>query len=201
MLIELAGQRFGRLKVVARAQNSASGTARWECICDCGGQTVVQGNHLRAGAIESCGCLQRETSARAQRRHGYAGTPTYVVWLQMVQRCSDPACKSFRDYGARGITVTPTWLKFENFLADMGERPQGMSIERDDVNGNYEPDNCRWATRIEQANNTRRNRFLTAYGRTQTAAQWGREFGISGNRILRRIDRGHWSVEKAITTP
>lgn len=196
-IIDLTGQRFGRLLVVAREANSARGTARWACACDCGGRTVVQSNHLRNGATVSCGCVQREAAANAQRTHGLTDTPTYIAWRNMVQRCTDKRSKCFMDYGGRGIQVCERWLSFENFFADMGERPTGLTIERNDVNGGYEPSNCRWATKMEQANNTRRNRFLTAHGRTMTAAQWSRELGTSAHTILKRIARG-WSVERAV---
>jgi hypothetical protein len=162
-VIDLSGQRFGRLAVLGRAQR-AKPEAYWHCRCDCGVEVVVNGCRLRNGNTRSCGCLRRETAAingDHNVSHGYARMgirrhPLYSVWSGMRTRCRNPNNKNWKDYGGRGITVCERWDKFENFLADMGERPgPSYSIDRIDVEGNYEPGNCRWATPTEQVRNRR----------------------------------------------
>jgi hypothetical protein len=155
--IDLTGQRFGRL-VVARRAPSAASHARWLCSCDCGAESVVESRQLRSGHTRSCGCLQRDTASELSRTHGHtvARSAEYSTWLALRDRCSNPRNRSFRNYGGRGISVCARWDSFENFLSDMGQKPSRLhSIDRVDVNGNYEPTNCRWATAAEQNQNTR----------------------------------------------
>lgn len=158
----LIGQRFGRLVVVKRVANNKRGQARWLCKCDCGQSCERNSYNLRAGVTKSCGCLRKEMGAtlgRSTRTHGHASSRslTYNTWTKMKDRCNNPKHTKWRLYGGRGITVCDRWMNsFEDFLADMGERPPGMSIDRyPDKDGNYEPGNCRWAT-LEQQNQNRR---------------------------------------------
>lgn len=134
-------------------------------------------------------------------KHGMGGTPTYLAWINMRVRCSNPKQEGYQYYGGRGIRVCERWQQsFENFLADMGIRPDGMSIDRIDNDRNYEPGNCRWATRIEQENNKRSNRLITAFGKTQTVAQWTKEMGLENCVLIYgRLNAG-WDAEKAIST-
>lgn len=157
-----------------------------------------------------CGCGQPATKrfvsghnarvSHGMRSHGMHKTRTYGIWHGMIDRCANRNNKSWRLYGGRGISVCERWLKFENFLADMGERPNGLSLDRRDPDGNYEPGNCRWATQEQQSNNKRTCHQITALGKTQTIAQWAREIGMN-RAVLRGRLRAGWSAESAVTTP
>jgi len=202
---DLTGQVFGRLTVVERAPNKGKGAetrAMWRCVCECGGESVIACHTLKAGNTRSCGCLKVEVgikNGRARKTHGMTDTQAWICWMSMGQRCRNKKHDDFHNYGGRGITICKRWESFENFFADMGHPPPGMSIERDDVNGNYEPGNCRWATPVEQGRNKRVNRIIAAFGRSMTLADWGDATGLGTTTISCRIKSG-WSVEKALTT-
>jgi hypothetical protein len=147
-LIDLTGQRFGRLLVVSRADPKRT-DARWHCVCDCGATVTVYAFHLKSGHTTSCGCSWQ---------HGHAETRTYKAWENMKQRCLNQRHPAWPDYGARGITVCARWMDFRNFLADMGEVPPSLSLERVDNDSGYGPDNCTWATRLQQNRNRRPRR-------------------------------------------
>lgn len=161
---ELVGQKFGRLTVIKRAGSTAAKKKLWLCLCDCGNERRVPAGDLRSGKSVSCGCFSREKVALLKFRHGQARagneTREYQSWKHMISRCFKKNNKNFKHYGGRGITVCDRWLAFENFYADMGEMPDGFSIERVNVNGNYEPSNCKWILKNRQATN-RRSSVLT----------------------------------------
>jgi len=162
----IVGQRFGRLTVMKLMDHPANnGASLWRCVCDCGKDTIVMAANLRSGITKSCGCLKIERIIESNTTHGHAGgngknkTRTYAAWSYAIKRCTSSSCERFKNYGGRGISVCDRWRhSFENFLADMGECPIGFSIERIDVDGNYEPSNCTWIPMKDQAKNTTRTK-------------------------------------------
>lgn len=204
---DLTGLRFSRLYVqgkTSRPPKIKSQKIYYRCLCDCGKETVVMSSDLRSGHTRSCGCLQAERTSTANLKHGHSmgtgkNSPTYRSWFAMKSRCTNPNNIGYEDYGGRGITVCDRWLEFVNFLEDMGEKPKGKSLDRIDNDGNYEPGNCRWADNITQANNTRKNRYLTHNGRTQSLSEWARELGFHRETLRKRL--AQMSVRESLTKP
>ena len=174
----------------------------WICLCDCSCSVHVSRDHLiRPRGTRSCGCLAREMASKRLRRHGLSKVVEHATWCGMITRCTDKNRPSYAAYGGRGIKVCPRWLVFENFYADMGQRPSpSHSLDRRDNNGDYEPDNCRWATPKEQSTNTRKNVQLTYDGITKCLSEWSRVLGFKAGVIGGRLRRG-WAVERALSTP
>jgi hypothetical protein len=174
----------------------------WRCLCECGATVESLAKAVRSGNTKSCGCLKRDrTIARniANSAHGLTGSRAHTAWINMRERCLNPKHDSYHRYGGRGIGICKPWLEsFTNFLDDMGHPPSGMSLDRIDVNGDYEPGNCRWATSEEQANNRDNNRCLEFGGKKQTVAQWARELGASRAALRYRLEAG-WTVEETLT--
>lgn len=199
--IDKTGNRFGRLLVV-RLEGHQSKHITWLCRCDCGNTTIVSGNHLANGHTQSCGCFEKERTFQGRHvTHGaFSGgteSRTHNSWRLMLARCYDPKNNSFPDYGGRGVTVCDRWKTFENFVEDMAECPPGKTIDRENNAGNYSKENCRWATKLQQANNTRRNRRILVNGETKTLAQWSRDSGINAMTIKNRLNAG-WSPERSV---
>lgn len=201
-VIDLTGLVFGRLTAVRLDGYRASGNSLWTCVCTCGKAVPVGSSELRRGTTTSCGCYRRELSAKARTTHGLTGSPEHKAWAAMRSRCLNTHHQFFADYGGRGIVICPRWDLFENFLSDMGRRPSAKhSLERRDNNAGYLPENCCWATRFEQMNNTRATRLLTYLGRTQSVSLWCRELGLPAVTIRARIHRYGYSVERALSQP
>jgi hypothetical protein len=193
--IDLTGQSFGRLTVLERA-GRRDNNALWKCRCSCAAQTIIDvpANCLRKGLSKSCGCLVSERL----RTHGLTGTRVYTIWRNMRWRCENPNRTDYADYGGRGIRVCARWKDLSLFVEDMGLPPSDQhTIERRDVNGNYEPENCIWALVEEQQNNKRNNVRLSARGQSMTLAQWSRHLNIPVSRIRSRLRRG-WCDEHAL---
>ena len=190
--VDMTGKVVGRLTVTGR-DRTENGVLYWACQCECGNTKSIRAALLRNGMVSSCGCWRKE---RLQK-HNRTGTRIYNIWVNMIQRCTNPKNKVYHAYGGRGITVQEEWKDFDKFYADMGDPPTDEhTIERDDVNGNYTKSNCRWATVNEQMANKRNNRTLTYDGRTQILAQWARELGVHHATIRNRLLRG-WSIKEA----
>lgn len=188
---------FGRLRILGHEFVIGVKTCV-VCECECGTVKVVTTNMLHTGDTLSCGCRQREIAGALRRTHGKSQTQVYMVWASMIRRCHDCSIKGYERYGGRGISVCPRWREsFEAFSSDMGDRPSGMSIERRDNNGDYEPSNCHWATSDEQANNTRRSVKLEFYGRMKTVTEWSVIACIPVNTIYSRLKKG-WPPKLAV---
>lgn len=201
---DISGHRFCRLVVLSPAGKAgASRSQRWHCVCDCGERLAVVGRDLRNGTTRSCGCLSRETSrdvGYSSKTHGMTGTSIYAIWRGMLARCNNPNEPSYRHYGGRGIRVCDRWLEFDAFLADMGDRPATLSLDRRDNNGNYEPGNCRWATMTQQGRNRRTNNLIEFMGERLCLSEWAERLNMPVPTLEARFRRG-WSIEDALCKP
>lgn len=201
---EFTSETFGRLTSLGNKFQLA-GAVHQVCRCECGNVKIYKYNHIKRLDTESCGCLRKEVTSARSKTHALSNSKIFTAHRNMLSRVYDPKSNSYPNYGGRGITVCDRWREpngrgFINFLADMGERPsKGHSIDRIDVNGNYEPNNCRWATVTEQARNRRSNTLLTYNGKTQCIAAWAEETGLAESCIASRLRLG-WGVEKIIET-
>jgi len=158
---DLTNKTIGILHVIERTDEYVRGSIKWKCLCACGNETIVRATNLHNGSTKSCGCLRKKTISKLKTTHGLTQSPTYRSWSSMRTRCGNPNYVNADSYSGRGIKICDRWLNsFENFLEDMGERPIGTSLDRINVDGNYEPSNCRWATKKEQANNRRKMRMI-----------------------------------------
>lgn len=194
-----AGTKFGRLTFTGVFRVRVTATYRlteYECSCACGeGNKFYSRGNLMKGHTTSCGCA----AVNIRTKHGLSGSPEYKSWDAMIQRCTNPNNPSKANYFDRKIGLDPRWLSFDNFIGDMGPRPKGCTLERKDNNKGYWPNNCEWATRGVQNNNTRRNRIVVVRGETLTMTQACRKYGIAPTTVYKRLTSG-MSVEKAITS-
>jgi hypothetical protein len=192
-LNNLQGFHFGSLTVLQLARSRSHG-AWWLCQCKCGNQKEIPASDMVQGKINSCGCEHKKRIAKASTTHGMKNTRTYSIWQAMRNRCN----RINQDYSCRGITYDERWDSFENFYLDMGEVPEGMSIDRIDPNGNYEKSNCRWANQEQQANNKRSSVFIEYNGKKQTVSQWAKELNMNHHTLRSRLKKG-LSAEKVFT--
>ena len=199
------GQKFGRLTVLETLRIGK----RWHlrCRCDCGREVTVRHDHAKYGGSTSCGCGKSEAISRSNTKHGDSRhvvdrAPEHRIWCGIHSRCCNPNFPGYKRYGKRGIKICEEWQhSYEAFLAHVGRRPSPEhQLERIDNNGNYEPGNVRWATRIEQSNNRRNNHFVEFKGERKTVAEWSRTLNLRYALIQHRLQRG-WSAERAFTTP
>lgn len=208
-LQDLTGQVFERLTVLGVAGKDKRGSTLWECSCSCGHTTTALTYQLRSGLKKSCGCLSRELAKDRLTKHGEWGTRLHVLWKGMKSRCDNPNHREYKNYGGRGIKVCSQWsedfLSFKEFMLSIGydeTLPTGeQTIERINVNGDYEPSNCKLITKGEQSYNKRNNHYITYKGETKTVTEFAREHGIDTNTILNRINHFGYTVEEAIEKP
>lgn len=188
-----AGIQFSHLEVLRRGPSGKDRSPRWYCRCVCGEQTLVRASNLRSGHTRSCGCQGRRSRVVRDK--------TYNAWSAMRQRCTNPNSPTWKNYGGRGIAVSPLWEDFQRFLHDVGPAPSPKhSLDRIDPDGDYEPGNVRWATPEEQARNRRSTRMLTFKGEAKPLSVWADQFQIPRGTLLWRVNRG-WNVEQALTKP
>ena len=174
------GEKFGFLTVIRKHHQSVNGKARWVCVCECGKEKVVTGDSLRFGQV-SCGCKRK-----TRETHGMSSTKTFRVWTGMLSRCRNKRCPAYPNYGGRGVTVCDRWLVFENFYQDMGACAPGMSLERIDVNGNYEPSNCTWIPLADQGKNKRTTKSVLG----MSAPEAAEKLGLSYSTLMYRLSNG-----------
>jgi hypothetical protein len=198
-MIDLIGQKFGRLIVLEQAGKDKWRNSRWLCQCDCKQSKIVSGNNLKSGATKSCGCLHKEMMTK----HGCYGDKFYTVWQHMKQRCINPRNKDYPDYGGRGITVCDRWLNsFENFNEDEGENWKlGLTIERIDNKLGYYPGNCAWITIAEQQRNKRNNLYVLYMGKSQLFVKLCEEHNMPRNVVYKRYYILDWTLREALKTP
>lgn len=195
---DLTGQRFGRLVVLKESHKDRHHGYHWHVRCDCGTIKTTTGTGLKAGKINSCGCLFREKLFSRITKHGGTHTPEHRTWEAMKWRCLNPRNAAYKHYGGRGITICKRWHKFENFLEDMGKKPSAKhSLDRIDNNGNYEPGNCRWVTQAVQTRNTRRAIRLEVENIEMTLGVACRRYGISYTNISHKVRKSDYSHQEA----
>ena len=190
--LNLIGNQFGRLKVIKFHSIDRHGHSKWETVCECGNKKTITGILLQRGETRSCGCFRKENAHKLLRfrlKHGLTYTPTWNSWKSMLDRCTYSKSKGWKNYGGRGITVCRRWGKFENFLEDMGIRPKELTLDRINNSGNYEPNNCRWATWIEQAQSRRRLPIRTHCSKGHIFSDKNTYHGITGTYQICRMCR------------
>ncbi|HEX7767993.1 MAG TPA: hypothetical protein VF443_14875 [Nitrospira sp.] len=201
-MVDRMNQRYGRLLVTARSTGPNPKEVYWQCRCECGQTLSVTARNLRSGNTKSCGCLHRQKASERRFKHGLKESPEYETWVRMICRCENPTNPSFPNYGGRGIVICDRWRRdFRDFLADMGRRPsRHHSIDRIDNNGPYAPDNCRWATRIQQARNKRSVLMLDTPDGTMPVSVYEKRHNLSHYLIKTRLKRG-WDLTNAVFIP
>ena len=199
---DLTGMKFNRLTVIKKdgTYNGRGRNTRWLCLCDCGNYTHAPTAALRGGKQISCGCYASERMTKMNMKHGGFGTRLYEIWRQMHRRCYGKETKAYPYYGGRGITICDEWKEFEPFKKWAIENgyADDLTIDRIDVNGNYEQSNCRWVTAKEQANNRRSNHKVEYNGETHTVSEWADKYGVSQVKLWARLDKRNWQLKPAL---
>ena len=204
----LTGMKFGRLTVIERAKDKFRKNGKkeicWKCLCECGNIKILTRNSLLSSHVKSCGCLRIEKTKERRTKHGLRNTQLYRVWSNIKTRCYNPNKDTYQYYGGKGITMYPKWqedfISFYTWSLENGYK-EGLTIDRINPNGNYEPSNCRWVTTTQQQNNKLNNYWITYSGETHTLAEWSNKLNLSYGALRRRIQGLNWSIEKAFTTP
>jgi hypothetical protein len=202
--LDLVGQKFTMLTVTERLGKTKDGHYLFKCICDCGNEKVIEGRLIKKGAVTSCGCRKLEITKEVMSTHGLSSSRIYATYNHMKLRCYHTENKAYHHYGGRGIKICDEWLgengfiNFYNWSMENGYTEK-LSIDRIDNNGNYEPNNCRWVTMTEQANNKRTNLYFTYNGETKTLTEWCNKLGLKYDPVRKRIVDSGYSFEKAIT--
>ena len=207
MSYDLTGKKFGHLTVLEKAGSDPKRAEwRWLCKCECGNLTIVPSYRLRHGGVTSCGCHQYDRDFCSKNAKNYPRL--YRIYRGMKTRCTNPKYQYWDRYGGRGISICDEWQNFDNFCDwalssgyEESKRHPALSIDRIDVDKGYSPDNCRWATATQQANNTSRNHLISAFGKTMTIAEWARETGIKDHTIYHRVAEYGWAPEEAVSIP
>lgn len=205
--IDLVGKTFGRLTVIKKLRPNKRRNIQWLCQCSCGNKHIVITSYLINGKIKSCGCLQKEKLAKRVTKHHLRNTRLYGVWANIKQRCYNPKNSHYKSYGGRGIKMCDEWkndfLSFYKWSIANGYNENAdymkCTIDRIDNNGNYESNNCRWISMKKQSLNTSRNHYLELNGVRHTVYEWSKITGIKLSTILNRINKYHWSSERALT--
>ncbi len=202
IIVDFTGKWFGRIKVIEYAGKDKGNHSRWLCECECGKRKIIAGFNLASGAINSCGCLRKETTGLLNKTHGQSNSRLYSIYCNMISRTENPNATAYNLYGGRGIAICSEWRNdfpsFYNWALSNGYQDT-LSIDRKDNDKGYSPDNCRWVSMSNQFNNRRSNRVITFNGENKTIAQWARSLSIDRHTIHSRLNSG-WSVERALST-
>lgn len=200
--IDLTGKKFNKLTLLKFVEIKNKRTY-WLCQCECSKKIIVRSDSVTSGKTQSCGCLHNTKNIRHghSRSNTVGNTPMYHTWQDMLSRCRNPNHIEYKNYGGRGIKVCKRWLKFENFLEDIGDRPSGRTIDRIDNNKGYFKLNCRWATIKEQSRNKRNNVFINYKNENKCLQDWADQYNMHSGTLWCRIFRKNMSIERALTTP
>lgn len=203
--INIIGKQFGKLTVIKQVEH-ASKDLYYLCKCECGNEKIIRGSHLTSGKILSCGCWQKQRISETHKKHGMCNTRLYEIYKGMLKRCYNTTSEAYKNYGARGIVICDEWKNdfkvFYDWATSNGYK-DNLTIDRINNDGNYEPSNCRWVTKLIQSRNTRRNHYVTYNNETHCLSEWSEILGISYKKLLRRFnrDKHNWTVERAFKTP
>lgn len=200
-MTDISGQKFGRLTAIKPDGRYNSGNIKWLCLCDCGKYTHSDSSKLRKGGVKSCGCYASERMTKINTKHNGFGTRLYEIWRQMHCRCYGENTKAYKHYGGRGISVCKEWKEFEQFKewALSSGYQDNLTIDRINVNGDYCPENCRWATVKEQANNRRSCHVVQFNGEKHTISEWADIYKVDQRRLYDRLSRYGWDIGVAVS--